>query len=69
MEMGMKQWWNDDWQKEPKYVEKKLPQYHFVHQKSHMDCPGTEPRLPCWEAGNYLPELWYHLTGPESLSE
>jgi hypothetical protein len=29
-----------------------LPQYHFVHQKSHMTCPGIETVPPRWEAGD-----------------
>jgi hypothetical protein len=29
-------WWNEDWQGKPKYLEKTVPQRHFVHHKSHM---------------------------------
>ena len=28
---------------------KNLSQCHFVHQKSHMDWPGMEPKPPRWE--------------------
>ena len=28
-----------------------VSQCHFARHKPHMDCPGTEPRLPRWEAG------------------
>jgi hypothetical protein len=30
-------WWNEDWQGKPKYSEKNLPQYHFVHHKIRHD--------------------------------
>jgi hypothetical protein len=36
----------------PKYSGKTLFKCHFVHHKSHMDCPGIEPGLPRWEAGD-----------------
>jgi hypothetical protein len=29
-----------------------LPQYHFVHHKSHMTRPGLEPGPPRWEASD-----------------
>jgi hypothetical protein len=29
-----------------------LPQFHFVHHKSHMTWTGLEPWLPRWEAGD-----------------
>jgi hypothetical protein len=30
------------WEK-PKYLEKNLAHYHFVHHKFHMDYPGIDP--------------------------
>jgi hypothetical protein len=44
-------WWGDNSQGEPKYSEINLPQCNFVHHKSLMDCPGSEPKLPCLVAG------------------
>jgi hypothetical protein len=42
--------WNEIDRGKPKYSGKNLSQYHFVHQKSHMDWPGIEPGPPRWEA-------------------
>jgi ribosomal protein L33 len=40
--MGMEYWWNDTDRGKPKYSEKTQSEYHFFHQKSHMDWPGIE---------------------------
>jgi len=29
-----------------KCSDKDIMQHHFVHHKSHMGCPGTDPRVP-----------------------
>ena len=39
--------------------ERNLSQCHFVHQKSHLDCPEFGPKPLGWQGGNYLPELYY----------
>jgi hypothetical protein len=41
--------WNDIGSGNPKKSEKTLCQCHFVHNKSHMDWPGVETRLPRWQ--------------------
>jgi hypothetical protein len=44
--------WNKIDKEKPKYLEKTLSQFHFVHRKSHMDRPGIESGPPRWEAGD-----------------
>jgi hypothetical protein len=39
----MEQWWNDTDRRKLKYLHINMSQYHFVHQKSHMELPGIEP--------------------------
>jgi hypothetical protein len=36
--------------KETEVLVEKLPQYHFVHHKSHMTLPCLEPEKLLWEA-------------------
>lgn len=47
--------------RKPKYSEKNLPQCHYVHPKSHMNCSRIEPGHLCSEksATNHLS---YYMT-------
>jgi hypothetical protein len=38
--------WNEIDRGKPKYSDKNMSQYHFVHHKSHTDWPGIEPEPP-----------------------
>ena len=41
------------WQRNPEVLGQELVSaMYFVHHKSHMERPGTEPRLPRWEGGD-----------------
>jgi hypothetical protein len=44
--------WNKTDRENPKYSGENLSQCHFVHQNSHIDQPGLEPRPPWWEVGD-----------------
>jgi hypothetical protein len=41
-QMSNEYWWDDPDREKPKYLEKPLSQYHFVHHKSHVNCPEIE---------------------------
>ena len=44
--MRLEHWWNDtDWA-EPKCSQTRLQECPFVHNKSHVDWPGTEAGSP-----------------------
>jgi hypothetical protein len=38
--------------RETEVLGENLPQFHFVHHKARMTCPGLEPRQLRWEAGD-----------------
>ena len=59
--MSMEHWWNEYDEGKPKYSEKNLPQYSFVHRESHMDSTGFEPRPLRWEVGAWIHFLWLIL--------
>lgn len=49
--MRVQRWYNDAGRGGLKYWETGLSQCHFVHQKSHMDWLGIEPKfLQCWQS-------------------
>jgi len=39
---SVEHYWNETGRGKPKYSEKHLPQCHFFHHISHMDCAGIE---------------------------
>jgi hypothetical protein len=43
---------NDTYRWKPKDSKKNLPQGHFVHHNSHMNCPRGEPGPPWREASD-----------------
>jgi hypothetical protein len=45
----------ENWTKEKRKTT--LFQCHFIHQKSQMHSPGTEPEIPTREANLYPPTL------------
>jgi len=49
--MSMEQWCNDPDRGKLRYLAFTLSQCHFVHQKLHMHFPGSESKLPMYEAG------------------
>jgi hypothetical protein len=42
----MEYWWDETDMEKPKYEEKNILQYHFVHHKSHMAWHGIKPSPP-----------------------
>jgi len=45
-------WWNGNGRGKPKWWERNLSQCHFVHHKSDLDCPETEPGPLCRQDGH-----------------
>jgi hypothetical protein len=46
--MNIKHWWENIDKRKPKYSEKNLSQWHFVHHKSHTDWSRIEARPQRW---------------------
>jgi hypothetical protein len=41
---------NDTWQEIPTLSENTLTNFHFIHQRINMNCPGIESDFLHWEA-------------------
>jgi hypothetical protein len=50
--VNMEHRWNDIDRENPEDLERNLSQRHFIHHKSHINCPGSEPGSPQWNAGD-----------------
>ena len=57
----MEHWWNETHKRTLRSAKENLSQCYFVHQKSHMNCPGIDPLvspfLGLWlalRAGSYF---------------
>jgi hypothetical protein len=59
--MSMGYLWNDYKQGKVNAIRKPV-WCHFVHHKSHMDCPGDEPKQ---EGSKKLPTLWHNHKIPK----
>jgi hypothetical protein len=50
----MEHWWNEPGKRISKFAKEHLSQCNFVHQKSHMNCPGIDllvsPFIDLWVA-------------------
>jgi hypothetical protein len=63
--MNTEHWWNYNDRVTPKYSEKNLSQYHFVHHKAHKDWDEIKVG-PSWrEASSYLPKSMNGYTETE----
>jgi hypothetical protein len=51
----MEHWWSDTVKRKVKYLEENLSEFQFVHNKSHVDWLGIEPRDLHKESDDYLP--------------
>lgn len=54
-DMNMEHWWSDTVKRKVKYLEENLSEFQFVHNKSHVDWLGIEPRDLHKESDDYLP--------------
>jgi hypothetical protein len=45
-------WWNENWQRKPKYSEKTYPSATLSTTKSHMTDPVSNPGPQRWEASD-----------------